>query len=163
MKAIIALIFLLGIGSFVYYSNLPTNKTQNNLDVSDEKADKKASFIIFTNGTLRDFSQNQYHNRSKDVYLTSENPTQIIIKRAGVTWEDFFRTLPSPMKLTKDCLYTGTGQVFCTDSERSLKFYVNGKIDKELLSREIKNGDKALITFGKDNELQIQEQLKLLE
>jgi hypothetical protein len=159
--ALIVLI-LIGLGSYIFFDNSAKRAPAETPNIR-EKVDFKASFVIFTNGFLRDFSEPKYHNQSEDVYITSENPTQVIVKRAGVTWDEFFKTLPSPMKVTKDCLYTGSGQVFCNEGDSSLKFYLNGKLDNEFLTREIKNGDKALISFGSENESEIQTQLKILE
>jgi hypothetical protein len=39
------------------------------------------------------------------------------VRKAGVIWSDFFKTLP--MELTKDCLITGTKQTFCIGETES--------------------------------------------
>ena len=106
----------------------------------------KANFAIFTNGTLRDFSSSRYHNLSKDVFIQADNPNIVQVKKEGITWDDFFKTLP--MKLSKDCLVTGTKQTFCTDDNKTLRFFLNGKEDKNVLDKEIGNGDKFLVTYG---------------
>lgn len=164
MKIIITVVFVvigLALGTYFYTTSSTNEPTETPKAI--EKVDYKASFVIFTNGTLRDFSDSKYHNQSKDVFITSENPNAIYIKKEGITWDDFFKTLPSPMKLTKDCLITGTGQEFCTNNKASLKFYLNGKLDLNLLSKKIMDGDKALITFGSEDENEIKIQLKSLE
>lgn len=117
-----------------------------------------ASFAIFTNGTLRIFTDPKYHNRSADVFLQSQNPNVIQVRKAGITWGDFFQTLP--LKLTSTCLTTGTGQTFCSNQQGTLKFYLNGTLAKNFLETEIKNGDGALITFGNETEVEIAKQLK---
>src|SRR3989344_9692600 len=79
----------------------------------------RASFAIFTNGTFRIFTDSRYHNKSSDVYIEGPDaPNIVFIKKNGITWGDFFGTLP--MTLTKDCLITGTQQRFCTDETGSL-------------------------------------------
>ena len=120
--------------------------------------DKKASFVIFTNGTLRNFSASMYHNLSTDVYILSDNPNIIRIKKDGVTYEYFFKTLP--FKLTNNCLTTGTGQLFCTSVDGILKFYLNGNLDANLLDRQIQDGDRVLITFGPIDDPDISLQLQ---
>lgn len=107
----------------------------------------KASFKIITNNTTRIFTDPKYHNRSEDVYIESSDPTVVHVTKVGITWDEFFKTLPSPMKVTKDCLTTGTGQLFCTNDVGSLKFYLNNKEDPDLLEKQIKDGDKALIEY----------------
>ena len=118
--------------------------------------DRLAGFAIFTNGLYRVFSATMYHNLSPDVYIEANNPNIIQIKKSGITWDDFFKTLP--FKLTKDCLTTGTGERFCNSGNRTLKFYLNGVETDDLLEREIQDGDRALITYGSESEAQIQQQ-----
>lgn len=127
---------------------------------AQQEVNYKASFAIFTNGALRDFSFAKYHNQSKDVYITAENPNIIYVKKKGITWDDFFKTLPPPMELSSNCLTTGTGQKLCTNENSSLKFYLNGQRDDNVLSKEIKNGDQALITYGNESEEKIKEQFQ---
>ena len=119
---------------------------------SSEFKEYQASFIIYTNGTKRVFSDEKYHNRSQDVFITSENPSLINAKAEDTTWQNFFETLPSPMKITKTCLYTGSGQTFCNSATHSLKFFINGKNDPEILDQVIGPNQKLLISFGPINE-----------
>jgi len=130
---------------------------ENQLSTTPQVVDKQASFAIFTNGTFRVFTAAMYHNLSPDAYIEPNNPNVIQIKKAGVTWNDFFSTLP--FKLTHECLTTGTGQTFCTGSNGTLKFYVNGIRNDDILNKEINHGDKILITYGNESKEQIQKQL----
>ncbi|HVF69317.1 MAG TPA: hypothetical protein VNA13_01995 [Xanthomonadales bacterium] len=123
-----------------------------------EMTDYQASFAIFTNGTFRIFTAPMYHNQSEDVFIQADNPYVIHVKKSGTTWDDFFKTLP--FKLTKDCLTTGTGQTFCSDDNGKLRFYLNGKEDPSALDKEINAGHRLLVTYGNENEQQIQEQLQ---
>lgn len=50
------------------------------------------------------------------------------------------------MKLTKECLITGDGEKLC-NTNGTLTFYLNEIEDKDLLDREIKEGDKILIEY----------------
>lgn len=104
-----------------------------------------ASFTIITGNITRSFKAGKYHNRSLGVYITADDPTIIHVTKEGITWDDFFKTLP--MKLTKDCLTTGDGETLCDGKNGSLKFFLNDIEDKNLLDREIKEGKKALIKF----------------
>mgnify|MGYP001560898082 FL=1 len=118
----------------------PTSIPQN------EEIDFKASFQIITKGIARSFKNPKYHLKSSNVYILPDDPTVVHVKRKGVTWDDFFKTLP--MELTKNCLTTGDGETFCSGSSGALRFYLNDEEDSDLLDREIKDGDKALIKFG---------------
>ncbi|OGH02929.1 MAG: hypothetical protein A2798_00680 [Candidatus Levybacteria bacterium RIFCSPHIGHO2_01_FULL_37_17] len=121
-----------------------------------EKQNIKASFAIFTNNTKRVFTDPKYHNQSKDAYMEEANI--VIVKKTGTVWDNFFKTLP--MKLTKDCLTTGTGQIFCGDGSGKLRFFINGIEDRDALEKEIKNGDKLLVSYGSKTEDEIKSELE---
>ncbi len=146
--AVISLILvLLAVLVFSKFQNKET--TAPNLEstplVQNQEVDIKATFTIITNGITRNFNAKMYHNLSSDVYIEASNPTIVYVKKKGTTWNDFFSTLP--MKLTSDCLTTGTGQTFCTGDTGSLKFYLNGQKREDLLFMEIREGDRVLITY----------------
>lgn len=112
---------------------------------ANEGVNITASFTIVTDKITRSFVNPKYHNQSSDVYITSENPSIVYVKKAGITWDDFFKTLP--MKLTKECLITGDGETLCDGRRGTLKFYLNGIEDKNLLDKQIQQNDEILIKF----------------
>lgn len=118
----------------------------------------KAAFAIFTNGLFRVFTEEMYHNLSADVYIEASNPNIVFVKKADITWDEFFKTLP--FTLSKDCLMTGTGQTFCTKGEQVLRFYLNREINPHALDQVIREGDQLLVSFGDTTETQIQNQLQ---
>lgn len=164
ITSIITIFFITNISLNSTEKAIKLNKQLSNINSKISSSPKsfstdiKASFVIFTNGTLRNFTASMYHNLSADVYIQSDNPNIIHVKKEGITYDDFFKTLP--IKLTDECLTTGTGQTFCTLEENSLKFYLNGREDKNLLDRQIQNEDKVLITFGPLDDLDITLQLQ---
>lgn len=105
-----------------------------------------ASFGIITNGTFRTFTASMYHNRNPDVFIESNQPNIVHVKRLGLKWDYFFKTLP--FLLDKECLVTGTGQSFCTDEFQKLKFYINGAEDPDALDLPIDHKDKLLVIYG---------------
>lgn len=135
------------------FPQMPFSQDSKNVDYN-------ASFAIFTNGTFRVFTANMYHNLSENVFIQSDNPNIVHVKKSGVTWDTFFKTLP--FKLTNNCLTTGTKETFCTNEKETLKFYLNGVKTDDLLSREIKENDQVLISYGSENDEQIQSQLRRL-
>ena len=104
-----------------------------------------ARFEIYTLGTKRIFTASMYHNLSEDVFINSSDPNVVQVKTAGVTWNDFFQTLP--FELTKDCLTTGTGQKFCSNEKQSLKFYLNESEDGNVLDKEILPNDFLRVAY----------------
>jgi hypothetical protein len=156
MKFIVGLIIAIAIGAAVFVSLNKSDQTSvAPVTPSPTEAPQfqsfTAHFAIFTNGTFRIFTDKKYHNQAPQVFITDINPNEVHVTQSGITWQQFFDTLP--MKLTKDCLTTGTGQVFCED----LKFFINGEIVANALDQEIKPGDKLLVSVGqtdKRSELQ---------
>lgn len=146
--SIAVIVIFLGFLSF-NRKQTQTNTVQNIPTPSstfiDEKVNIKASFKIITGNIERSFKAEKYHNLSSDVYIQASDPTIVHVNKKGISWGDFFKTLP--MKLTKDCLTTGTGQQFCTGGGGTLKFFLNDVEDNGLLDKEIQDGGKALIKF----------------
>lgn len=104
-----------------------------------------ATFRIITNNTIRTFTDSRYHNLSKDVYITSEDPNRVVVKKKGTTWSDFFKTLP--MSLDENCLVTGTKQTFCTNETKKLYFYINNTESATALDSLIRQDDFLLIEY----------------
>lgn len=107
--------------------------------------DITAQFEIYTNNTKRIFTDSKYHNRSPEVYIEISNPSLIHIKKTSISWGNFFDTLP--MKLTDNCLTTGTGQVFCTNETGQLKFYINSIEQPNALNQVINQNDKLIVRY----------------
>ena len=150
---------------FIYWEFQPKEKypesvitTSAAASKSSKTTDYTASFVIFTHNSFRYFSDPQYHNRSEKVYIQADNPNIIRVKKAGITWGDFFKTLP--MRLTKNCLTAVTGQNYCTGQGGELKFYLNGEKVPDIFSEEIKKGDKLLVSYGFETDDQITFQLE---
>jgi hypothetical protein len=104
-----------------------------------------ANFEISTNGTKRIFTDPRYHNLSDIVYIDPKSPNQVVVKTEGITWNDFFATLP--MSLNKDCLVTGTKQTYCTGSDGQLKFYTNDISNPNALDLPILDGNSLRVIF----------------
>ncbi len=150
VPVILALGFiLLLVGAFALFNKPQSNPSIDQIPslapVAEEKVNIMASFTIITGNITRSFKAEKYHNQSPEVYVEAADPTTVFVKKRGITWDDFFKTLP--MKLTKTCLITGDGETLCDVKDGTLKFFINDVEDKDLLDREIKEGDKVLIKF----------------
>lgn len=150
---------LVAVGFFIFFSSnqKPVSTVRSTSEVQTKEV-AKAAFAIFTNGTFRVFTSPMYHNLSPDVYIDSSTPSIVQVKKVGVTWDQFFETLP--MKLTKECLTTGTGQEFCTKDSQILKFYLNGSLETHALDKEINSGDRLLVSYGDESDSEIEEQFQ---
>lgn len=104
-----------------------------------------AKFEIYTDGTKRIFTNTKYHRQSSDVYIESTDPSIVHINLPGVTWDDFFKTLP--FSITKECLITGTKQTFCSDESQTLRFFLNEVETPDALDMPIQENDFLKVTY----------------
>lgn len=151
------------IGAFYLFSSKQNEQTENKLPPTEntttsENVDFSASFAIYTNGTFRIFTASMYHNLSEDVFIEAANPNIINVKKSNISWRDFFATLP--LELDETCLTTGTKQVFCSNEQYSLQFYLNEDKNQSALDQIINPGDKLLVTYDKENSSAITQQLQ---
>jgi hypothetical protein len=123
----------------------PRPQVSELVNSQEETPEFTASFEIQTNGIKRVFTQAMYHNLSPDVFIASSDPSTIVVKKAGVTWDDFFKTLP--FSLTKNCLTTGTKQTFCSSESKALRFYLNDKEMPAALDSLIEANDHLRVTY----------------
>jgi hypothetical protein len=146
----------IAIGIFIFLNFQTNDKTTTHIDTFDQAkqdlqeiqsslTDFTASFEIYTNGTKRIFTASMYHNQSEDVYITPNDPSIIHVKKPGTTWSDFFQTLP--FSLTADCLTTGNGETYCSNSTQKLMFLLNGESTPNALNNQIQPGDKLVVKF----------------
>ena len=156
---IIVIIAITLVGSALYFltqnknSNTPqeiTSELENNTSPSTEPVDIvvdfTARFEIYTNGTKRVFSDPRYHNLSDTVFINSEDPNLVRVKRKDVIWYEFFNSLP--MELSKDCLVTGTGQEFCTNDTHQLTFTINNTPSPNALDMVINKDDTLIVKYS---------------
>jgi hypothetical protein len=150
---IILIVLILGYGLFIVSEGrLKVNKKVSDLPTPsltspeiNSATDITASFKIITGSITRSFTNPKYHNRSSDIFIEASDPTVVHAKKVDLTWNNFFNTLP--MKLTEDCLTTGDGETYCNGKDGKLEFFINGQLDRNLLSKEIKQDDSVLIKF----------------
>ena len=140
------LIATVGIIGLQFYGKQNNLNEQTVITAPPKPTDFTASFEIYTQGTKRSFSAAMYHNQSPDVFLQSQNPNTVYVKKAGITWADFFGTLP--FSLTKECLVTGTKQTFCTTETQKLRFFLNNAEAPGALDLAIEPEDRLRVSYG---------------
>jgi hypothetical protein len=149
----IALFLLGGIFLIISKNQEQSSLPQNNFQIPTPQEEiaslpYTASFSITTQGTKRIFTDTKYHQQSTEVFISSNDPSKVTVTKNNITWQNFFDTLPSPMKLTPDCLTTGTGQVFCSNNTSQLYFTINGVSDPNALEKIIQPNDILDITYS---------------
>ena len=109
------------------------------------KAPFNATFNININGIDRIFTAAMYLDQSSEVYIPTQDPTTLVVERYGITWKEFFETLP--FKLDTDCITTGLGETFCIDETHSLDFFLNGKLTPDALTKQIEPNDELNVYY----------------
>lgn len=149
-------IFIVIVSTVIWFA-IDTSKTVQNNSPSSQLTNIKstplvsipnftATFSIIT-GFPRDFSNSMYLNRSPEAFIErAGNPNLIRIKKVGITWDEFFKTLP--FTLTQTCLVTGDGETLCNDGKRTLKFYLNLKDTPDALTLPIVPNDNLEVIYG---------------
>lgn len=121
-----------------------------------------ADFKVYLNGDVYDFSQDKYmstpeHKLSNFTHL-HDGEGEIIHKHMStITLGDFFESLG--MKFTAECFNLEEGVSYCNNSENTLKFFVNGKENRKFDDYELSDLDQILITYGSENDEEIQAQI----
>lgn len=104
-----------------------------------------ADFKVYIDGTAVDFAKMEYMVREKYVHIEDMDGDVIHVHATGVTIGEFFRTLG--MKLSHSCFVINK-QSYCTNEEKTLKFYVNGEPNAMFGDYLTGDGDKVLISYG---------------
>ena len=111
--------------------------------------------VIF--GDRFDFSTAPYQVKSPYIHFESNNGETVHRHAANVTMGYLFDTLK--IKLTDDCYVFPDKREFCTNSDYSLKFFVNHEPKPGIRDYVLKQGDRILISYGNENKTEIDQQL----
>ncbi len=121
-----------------------------------------AALVVFVNGDMIDFSHPQFQIQSKYIHFENDNPYLIHKHATDVPMDMLFSSIG--LEITSDCIilrYTVDASKYCSDSENSMVFLVNGKALTNINLYEIRHNDRILISIG-ETEL-VGEQLEYLE
>lgn len=123
-----------------------------------------SALTVFVHGEMLNFALPQFQLQSKYVHFEDYNPYLVHKHATGVPLEMLFASFG--VNVTSKCITLGTvnaitDEKFCTDSENSMVFMVNGNNVSDIAQYEIKHNDRILISLGDPKSLP--EQLKYLE
>ncbi|PCI25125.1 hypothetical protein COB57_02825 [Candidatus Peregrinibacteria bacterium] len=134
-----------------------------------------ADFAVFINGEKMDLSADKYmsfvpctvsslfipsvfaHGGEEEgelanVHLHDNNGRVIHVHAAGVTYADFFESLQ--MDLHNNTFTDDEANIYANTETHSLRFFINGLEVDILDSKEIRNLDQVLITYGENTRTQ---------
>ena len=124
------------------------------LDKTKQKHHYHADFKVYIEGKELNFNQEQFFVKSRFVHV--ENDVQgdsgdvIHMHATGVPLWLFFESIG--MEFETDCFTVDTGVEYCTNAEKSIKFYVNGIENSEFGDYVFNDRDKILISYGDEDE-----------
>jgi len=129
-----------------------------------------ADWKIYINGKTLDLSDKSHMERMRSnlpvssfIHVDSDAPAPektgdaIHMHAKGVPLWIFFNSIG--MDFNKDCITLENKEKFCDDSNKKLKFFVNGKESNEFENYVFKDLDKLLISYGNENDEEIRTQL----
>lgn len=111
---------------------------------------------VYINGQSIDFSQRKYQLATSFIHFEDGLGDVVHVHATGMTIGHLFRSLG--MDFNNNCAVI-EGKNYCNEDNMKLKFYVNGQPNKEFDNYVIKDLNKILISYGNENESEIQKQL----
>ena len=108
-----------------------------------------AALAVFVENERIDFGLEQFQLRSKYIHFENHNPYQIHKHATNVPLHMLFASIG--MEITPQCIefYDRVdSRMYCSDSENSLVFLINGEQHSDITTYEIKHNDRILISFG---------------
>lgn len=127
-------------------------------------AHEHAALLISLNGTALDLAQQPYMVRLSYMYIGSYDGkldgTTLHKHSTKIPMGEFFKSIK--MDISNGCFITDTNHRYCEDDEYKLRFYVNGNESNDIMNYVLQDDDRILITYGKQNSTEIDEELKKL-
>ena len=123
-----------------------------------------AALTVFVDGDQLNFGLPQFQLQSKYIHFEDHNPYLIHRHATNVPLEILFVSFG--LKITSECMELDNEtdginyESYCTDSENSIIFFVNGEQVSNITEYEVMHGDRILISFG-DSE-SIEKELRYL-
>ena len=111
---------------------------------------------VYINGNSVDFSQRKYQLATSFIHFEEGIGDVIHVHATGMTIGHLFKSLKGD--LNNNCVVL-EGQSYCNENDKKLKFYVNGKPSNEFSNYIIHDLDKILVSYGNENDAEIQKQL----
>lgn len=118
---------------------------------------KHVDFMIFIEGVPVDFSKPKYQVASPLMHVEGGIGTLIHKHATGVTFVDFLKTVNMDMNST--CFRPDNGNYRCNGGGKTLKFYLDGKLDASFGNGELRDLQKILVSYGNETEEAIKQQL----
>jgi len=154
---IAAVVAVIAYGVYAYTQNPPRSANFGAVGSTHEHA----AFKLFINNQTIDLSQPKYQLQSTYIHFEGGDGDTIHKHATGVDIGFLFETMG--MKFTSECFTMDNGTQYCNEGTNTLKFFVNGVINSMYNNYVLKDNDMILISYGAEEQQQIDEQLKAVE
>jgi len=115
-----------------------------------------ADVKVYRNGQAIDFSQHKYQVTTSFIHFEDGLGDVIHVHATGMTIGQLFKSLKG--EISSNCVVL-ENQNYCNENEKKLKFYANGKPSNEFGNYAIHDLDKILVSYGNENNAEIQKQM----
>ena len=116
-----------------------------------------ASLLVSIFGDKFDFSTPNYQVKTPWIHFENQDGDTIHRHSTGVELEFMFNSMK--IALDENCFVFPDGRQFCNNDDYSLKFFVNQQQIKDLRTYVVQEDDRILITYGDEDQLDIDKQL----
>ena len=129
-----------------------------------------ADWKVYIYGEALDFSDKSHMERMRNnlpvssfIHVDSGTPSPektgdvLHMHATGIPLWIFFKSIG--MDFNRDCITFENKQKFCSNENKKLKFFVNGKENNEFENYIFNDLDKILISYGNENKEEIRNQL----
>lgn len=120
-----------------------------------------AGLLTMIYNQMFDYSSPAYQLKSPYMHFEKNNGETVHMHAANVTLGFLFDSVKTG--LTDKCFIFPDKRSFCTNDKYALKFYVNHKQVPSIRNYVFKANDRILISYGNENETQINDQLARLD
>lgn len=121
-----------------------------------------ADFKIFINGNSINFADDKHYMKSSAIHLDDQQNKEdasglMHMHATGVPFWYFLKSVG--VDLDKECITLENQQKFCNSANKKFRFFVNGEEYSDIGNYIFRDMDKILISYGNENEGQIQNQI----
>jgi len=108
-----------------------------------------------------DFTSPAFQIKNSWIHFEAQDGNTIHRHGSGVMLGFLFETLG--MQLTDECFIFADEREFCNNEDYSLKFYINHNTVQGIQNYVLNEGDRILISYGNEDQAQIDAQLTELD
>ena len=157
--AVVAVIVGISVYNFTNLTESAPGAPPGSGTLGDEHEHDSILVRIFTDKF--DFSLPAYQIKNSWIHFEGQDGTTVHRHSSGVTTGYLFETLG--IAIDENCYIFPDEREFCNSDEYSIKYFINHQPVSSINDHVIKEGDRILISYGDENQEQIDAQLSELD